>query len=98
MEIKHRENAHKGSFYLEENNTVLAELTYTYAGRNELIIDQTKISAIQEKDIMKRNLIEAAINYVRQKKLKIVPLCPIAKILIENKPEYLDVLIPKKLK
>lgn len=98
MEIKHRENAHKGSFYVEENNTVLAELTYSYAGRDELIIDQTKISAIQEKEIIKKNLIEAAINYVRQKKLKIVPLCPIAKILIENNPEYLDVLISKKLK
>jgi len=98
MEVKHRENAHRGSFYVEENNLVLAELTYSYAGKDKLILDQTKISAILEEDNIKETLLEAAINYVRQKKLKIVPLCPISKILIENKSEYHDVLIPKKLK
>jgi hypothetical protein len=43
MEIKHRENAHKGSFYVEENNTVLAELSYSFAGAGILILDQTML-------------------------------------------------------
>jgi hypothetical protein len=40
MEVKHRENA---------------ELRFSYARRDELIIDQTNISAIQEKDIRKKS-------------------------------------------
>ena len=98
MEIKHRENAHKGSFYVEENNTVLAELSYSFAGADKLILDQTNISTKLKGKEIGNSLVEAAVNYSKAKNIKIVPLCPFAKILIENTPAYRDVLIQKILK
>ena len=93
MEIKHSENAHKGSFYVEKSNQVLAELTYSFAGAHKLILDQTNISAVLQGKNMGNILVEAAINYVRGKNITIVPLCPFAKSFIENRPEFRDVLI-----
>lgn len=98
MEIKHRENAHKGSFYVEENNTVLAELSYSFAGADKLILDQTNVSTKLKGKKIGNSLIEAAVNYSKAKNIKIVPLCPFAKDLIENTPEFRDVLIQKDLK
>ncbi len=98
MEIKHRENAHKGSFYVEENNMILAELSYSFAGADKLILDQTNVSAKIKAKNIGNNLVEAAVNYSKAKNIKIVPLCPFAKDLIENTPEFRDVLIQKDLK
>ncbi len=97
MEIKHRENAHKGSFYVEENNTVLAELSYSFAGPDKLILDQTNVSAKIKAKNIGNNLVEAAVNYSKAKNIRIVPLCPFAKDLIENTPEFREVLIKKDL-
>ncbi|MDO8994225.1 MAG: GNAT family N-acetyltransferase [Daejeonella sp.] len=95
MEIKHRENAHKGSFYVEENNTVLAELSYSFAGADKLILDQTNVSAKLKAKNIGNSLVEAAVNYSKAKNIRIVPLCPFAKDLIENTPEFREVLIKK---
>jgi predicted GNAT family acetyltransferase len=97
MEIKHRENAHKGSFYVEENNTVLAELSYSFAGADKLILDQTNISTKLKGKEIGNSLVEAAVNYSKTKNIRIVPLCPFAKDLIENTPEFREVLIKKDL-
>ena len=97
MEIKHRENAHKGSFYVEENNTVLAELSYSIAGADKLILDQTNISTQLKGKEIGNSLVEAAVNYSKTKNIRIVPLCPFAKDLIENTPEFREVLIKKDL-
>ena len=98
MEIKHRENAHKGSFYVEENNKVLAELSYSFAGADKLILDQIRVSSELKLKNIRNSLVEAAVNYSKVKNIRIVPLCPFAKDLIENTPEFRDVLIQKDLK
>lgn len=97
MEIKHLENAHKGSFYIEENNTVLAELSYSFAGADILILDQTNVSTKLKGKKIGNSLVEAAVNYSKTKNIRIVPLCPFAKDLIENTPEFREVLIKKDL-
>jgi len=98
MEIKHRENAHKGSFYVEENNSVLAELSYSFAGADKLILDQTNVTIELKGKKIGNSLVEAAVNYSKAKNIKIVPLCPFAKDLIENTPKFRGVLIQKDLK
>lgn len=97
MEIKHRENAHKGSFYVEENGILLAELTYSFAGADILILDQTNISPEFKGKNIGYRLIEYAINYARNKNITIVPLCPFTKSIIEDRTEFQDVLIRKNI-
>ena len=93
MEIKHRENAHKGSFYIEENNIILAEMTYSFAGADKMILDHTKVYDTLRGKGAGNMLVEAAINYSRKKNISIVPLCPFAKKVIEKTPAYRDVLL-----
>ncbi|MFA6945628.1 MAG: GNAT family N-acetyltransferase [Pedobacter sp.] len=93
MEIKHRENAHKGSFYIEENNTILAEMTYSFAGADKMILDHTIVSDTLRGKEAGNMLVEAAINYSRKKNIRIIPLCPFAKKVIEKTPAYRDILL-----
>ncbi len=95
MQIKHHENAHKGSFYVEENNKMIAELSYSFAGADKLILDQTYVTVKLKGNNIGNLLVEAAVNYSKSKNIRIVPLCPFAKKLIENKPEFREVLMKK---
>jgi len=93
MEIKHRENTHKGSFYIEENDVLLAEITYSFAGSDKLILDHTIVGKELKGMGIGNILVEAAVSYSREKHIKIVPLCPFAKTVFEKNPAYQDVLL-----
>ena len=92
MNIDHLEHGSKGAFIIKENNQRLAEMTYSKAGDHLIIIDHTEVSdALRGKGAGKQ-LVTAAVNYVREKKIKILPLCPFAKAVFDKTPEFSDVL------
>lgn len=93
MKVKHSENAHKGSFFIEENNTILAELTYSFAGADKMILDRTRVSEALKESGAEIKLLDAAITYSRVKNIKVIPLCQSAKSIIENNPEYQQMLL-----
>ena len=60
MLIKQKQDGSKGSFYVEEAGTVLAEMTWSMTGTGFMIIDHTEVS-----DAMRGKML--AINwYIRQ--------------------------------
>jgi predicted GNAT family acetyltransferase len=92
LEIKIDQSSSKGSFYVEENNQRLAEMTFSKAGNNVIIIDHTEVSdALRGKNVGKQ-LVAAAVEYARKNNIKIIPLCPFAKSVFEHVKEYADVL------
>jgi predicted GNAT family acetyltransferase len=92
LEIKFQQKGAKGSFYVEENNQRLAEMTFSRAGDSILIIDHTDVSdALRGKNVGKQ-LVAAAVEYARKNNIKILPLCPFAKSVFERVKEYSDVL------
>lgn len=93
MEIKHRENGHKGSFYIEENGSLLAELTYSFAGADKIIIDHTEVLDPLRGHGLGNELIDACVAYARDKSIRIVPLCSFAKSVFDKTTAYRDVLI-----
>lgn len=93
MEIKHRENAHKGSFYFEENNTLLAEMVYSFAGPDKIIIDHTEVSDPLRGHGLGNDLVDACVAYARDKSIRIVPLCSFARSVFDKTPAYQDVLM-----
>ncbi len=46
MDIQHEQTNSKGSFFASENGKRLAELTYSKAGSQLIIIDNTEVSEI----------------------------------------------------
>ena len=92
MNIDHIEHGSKGTFIIKENNQRLAEMTYSKAGDHLIIIDHTEVSdALRGKGAGKQ-LVNAAVNYAREKTIKILPLCPFAKAIFDKTPEFHEVL------
>lgn len=90
MEIKQEDNSKKGKFFIELDGKEEAQMTYTYAGSNKIIIDHTEVSATLKGQGVGYKLVEASVVYMREKDIKVIPLCPFAKAVFEKKAEYLD--------
>ncbi|MEQ9412593.1 MAG: GNAT family N-acetyltransferase [Cyclobacteriaceae bacterium] len=90
MEILHKEAETKGSFYV--GDPVLAEMTYSKAGDNLIIIDHTEVNEALKGKGLGLQFVKAAVEFARNKKIKILPLCPFAKSVFDKKEELRDVL------
>ena len=93
MKIKQEDNGKKGKFYYEEEGKELAEMTYTYAGPDKMIIDHTGVDDSLRGKGVGYKLVEASVNYARQNSISILPLCPFAKAVFTKRSEYQDVLV-----
>lgn len=91
MEIQHEQKETKGAFFVEENGKRLAEMTYSKAGKDLIIIDHTEVSDDLRGKSVGVKLVQAAVEFARSEKIKILPLCPFAKSVFDRKPEYADV-------
>jgi uncharacterized protein len=92
MEIKFEQKATKGAFFIEENGQRLGEMTFSRAGDDVLIIDHTEVSEALKGKGAGKQLVAAAVDYARENKIKILPLCPFAKSVFDKVKEYQDVL------
>lgn len=93
MEIKQDDNGKKGRFFIEQNGTPLAEMTYTYAGPKKMIIDHTEVDESLKGQGVGYKLVEAAVEYLRQNNMTVIPLCPFAKaVFTKRAADYQDVL------
>jgi uncharacterized protein len=93
MLINQKQNETKGSFYVEENGVVLAEMTYSIAGAGLLIIDHTEVSDSLRGKNVGYQLVNHAVEFARLQNKKILPLCPFARSVFEKKAnEFADVL------
>jgi uncharacterized protein len=92
MKIQQKENDSKGSFFIEENGERLAEMTYSKAGDDRIIIDHTQVDDKLRGKGAGKQLVSAAVDHARKNNLKIVPLCPFARSVFDKVKEFRDVL------
>lgn len=92
MEIKRTESVQKGQFtaYLDGEQAGL--MTYSWAGDARFIIDHTEADPKFSGHGVGKSLVMAAVEYAREKKVSIIPLCPFAKSVFERVKEIRDVL------
>ncbi|MCA0132638.1 GNAT family N-acetyltransferase [Winogradskyella alexanderae] len=90
MTIKQHEDNNKGEFYLEADGNKLASMTYSYAGDDKIIIDHTEVDESLKGQGVGYKLVEASVDFAREKGLKIMPLCPFANAVFNKKKEYND--------
>lgn len=92
MEIEHLDDGKKGIYKALENGAEAGRLYYTWAGEGKFTIDHTEVDpAFGGKGVGKKLILEA-VKMAREKKVKIVPICPFANSLFEKLPEIQDVL------
>lgn len=93
MLIQQKQEGNKGSFYVEKDGTTLAEMTYSMAGTELMIIDHTEVSDELRGKNAGYQLVNTAVEYARTNKIKILPLCPFANSVFKKKAaEFSDVL------
>ncbi|OJJ16860.1 GNAT family N-acetyltransferase [marine bacterium AO1-C] len=86
------ETDNKGRAYFGDPFKPDAEMTYSKAGEKMIIIDHTEVSDALRGHGVGRELLDAIIEMVRQKGIKVMPLCPFAKSQFDKDESIRDVL------
>mgnify|MGYP000008703731 CR=1 FL=1 len=84
IKIKHQEDGKRGTFTLLENQIPAGEMTYVWAGKNKFIIDHTETFENFSGKGYGKQLVLKGIAYAEEQGVKIIPLCPYAKKVMEN--------------
>ncbi|MDM1765636.1 MULTISPECIES: GNAT family N-acetyltransferase [unclassified Acinetobacter] len=92
LEIKHKDDGKNGKFYIGEEAHYLAEMTYTWAGNDKIIIDHTTVEDELRGEGVGRKLLDNLVEFARQKKIFVIPLCPFAKSVFDKDQSIHDIL------
>ncbi len=92
MEIQHINRESKGLFKAVSDGKEAGRMTYSWAGKEKFIIDHTEVKDEFNGQGVGKKMVLAAVEYAREHKLKIIPLCPFAKAMFDKMKEIRDVL------
>ena len=92
MEIQQTDNGKKGMFFIEQDDKVVAKMTYVWVVETKIIIDHTEVDAQLKGKGAGKQMVAQAVEFARTKHIKIVPLCPFAKSVFDKVKEFNDVL------
>ncbi len=93
MKIKQTDDSKHGSFEAMEDGKEAGLMTYTWAGKEKMIIDHTEVNPDFSGKGVGKKMVMAAVEFARQQNIKILPLCPFAKSVIMKDKELQDVLV-----
>lgn len=82
----------KGAFEAFEGDTKAGEMTYTWAGDDKIIIDHTDVDPDFGGKGVGKVMVLAAVEFAREKGIRIMPLCPFAKSVFDKNEDLKDVL------
>ncbi|CAM3800068.1 GNAT family N-acetyltransferase [Flavobacterium cucumis] len=91
-EVQIRINDNKGAFYIEVEGKKEAMMTFVFADEDKIIIDHTEVNPGNEGKGFGKKMLTKAVEFARDKRIKIVPLCTFAKSVFNKTPEFRDVL------
>ena len=91
MELIHRDDGQEGVFVLKDGAATMGEVSYAWADAERIVIDHTGVRRQYEGQGLGKQLVEAVVEFARQKGVKITPRCPFARALFERSRSYDDV-------
>ena len=91
VNIQQQENESRGRFELKVDGEFVGELTYSWSGDVFFIIDHTLVIEKYRGNDYAKQLVMAAVDYAREKKVKIIPLCWYAKLVFDRDGSTSDV-------
>lgn len=91
-EVQLEINDKNGFFYIAVNGKTEAKMTFVFAGSNKIIIDHTEVNEGNNGKGFGKKMLTKAVEFAREKNIKIIPLCPFAKKVFDKTPEFGDVL------
>ena len=91
-DVQLRINDNKGAFYIEVEGIQEALMTFVFAGEDKIIIDHTEVNPGNEGKGFGKKMVTKAVEFAREKGIKILSICPFAKSVFDKTPEFRDVL------
>ena len=91
IRIDIEENERKGRFAIYDQDEFAGEMTYTWAGTSKFIIDHTFVEEKFRGKKYGQLMLAKAVEFAREKNVKILPLCPFAKAQFEKDSTIADV-------
>lgn len=92
MDIQKNDDGKRGMLIATINGDQAGMITYTWAGDDKFIIDHTEAKPDFAGQGVGKQLVVAAVALARTEKVKVIPLCPFAKSVMEKTPDFADVL------
>ena len=92
MKVLFEEEGSKGRAYIKNSESNIAEMTFSKAGYQLLIIDHTEVDETMQGKGLGRMLLDRIVAHTRENQLKVLPLCPFAKSVFEKDASIRDVL------
>ena len=92
MQIQNKKTGNKWMFYVEKDGKLLAEMVYTMAAADQMIIEHTEVSDELKGQNIGKQLVHHAVEFARSNHFKIIPLCPFTNSVFKKTPAYSDVL------
>lgn len=91
-EVQLEVNDRKGFFHIDIDGKTEAKMTFVFAGIDKIIVAHTEVSQGNNGKGFGKKMVAKAVEYAREKNIKIIPLCPFAKNIFDKTPEFNDVL------
>ena len=91
-EVQLTTNNKNGYFHIDDDGKQEAKMTFVFAGDDKIIIDHTEVKPRNEGKGFGKKMLTKAVEYAREKRIKIIPLCSFAKSVFDKVPEFRDVL------
>jgi predicted GNAT family acetyltransferase len=95
MKINNEVHEQTGRFFIEENNSTVAEMDYRFPVEDTLLIVHTEVDDKLEGQGIGKELVKAAVTYAREKHLRLTATCSYARKVLDRSPEYADVYHPE---
>jgi predicted GNAT family acetyltransferase len=92
IEIRLIEIGNKGHFDALDDDKIAGEIYYTMAGESRMILDHTEVSDDYRGQGIGKKILMHIVDYARQNKIQIIPLCPFAKSVFDKTESIRDVL------
>lgn len=92
MEIQVFDDGHRGVFYIEVEGKKEGKLIYEWQDEHTIIIKHTEVSDVLKGRGAGKQLVRKAVDFAREKGLKIIPECPFAHRIFEIDASIADVL------
>lgn len=92
LPIEIEEQDTKGRAFLKIDGELKAEMTYSKAGEELIIIDHTEVDDSLRGQGVGRQLLDQVVAMVREQGKKVIPLCPFAKSVFDKDETIRDVL------
>lgn len=91
-EVQLKIENNNGLFYIKIDSKIEAEMTFELTSNNKMKINHTEVNDAHGGKGFGKLMLQNAVEYAREKNLKIIPLCSFVKSVIDKTPKYKDVL------